>query len=254
MSKWVYEYKRDSIIRNYATLVFMVSIALLGALMMTLTSSPLAKGAAFLWLPAALQLIAGIWLGPIKGAIASGIGAYSAGILAYGGWGIPDVIMNLVAGGFANGMLPSLLFRWLNVDPDFGGNSDGIGAAIGKLAIILFTIVLIAFALLMAGVGNWGYIPPILFLLIAPFYLRNSNIDVTGFIKAFLIIVLISGISALIGCYGSIIAGQTFKGALLGTGIGWFLGDTASCLLGLYMLSQFTQRAREKGLAPVIKK
>ncbi len=105
-------------IRFQATVYFIVSIAVIGAIMMTLTSSPTAKGASFLWLPAALQLMAGVWLGPWLGFIAGGLGAYLAGILAYGGWGLVDIIMNPVAGGFANSLLPAVLFRFLGVDPD----------------------------------------------------------------------------------------------------------------------------------------
>lgn len=101
--------QRDPAIRNYATLVFTVSIAAIGALMMTLTSSPTAKGASFLWLPAALQLMAGVWLGPWRGLIAGGLGAYLAGILAYGGWGIVDIIMNPVAGGIANSFCRNII-------------------------------------------------------------------------------------------------------------------------------------------------
>src|SRR5437868_15052134 len=91
------EYRKDregAAIAFQATVFFTVSIAAIGAIMMTLTSSPTAKGASFLWLPAALQLMAGVWLGPIRGMIAGGLGAYLAGILAYGGWGLVDIIMN----------------------------------------------------------------------------------------------------------------------------------------------------------------
>ena len=58
--------------------------------MMNVTSSPSMKGA-MLWV--ALQLVAGVWLGPVRGMIAGGLGAYAAGILAYGGWGLADIIM-----------------------------------------------------------------------------------------------------------------------------------------------------------------
>jgi len=77
--------QRDTTIANYATVVFTVLIALIGAIMMVLTSSPLIKGASFLWLPAALQLIAGVWLSPLRGLIAGGVGAYAARIISYQG-------------------------------------------------------------------------------------------------------------------------------------------------------------------------
>ena len=83
----VYGYHGSRLIRDAATAIFTILIALLGAAMMTVTSSPLMKGASFLWLPAALQLIAGVWLGPIRGFIAGGIGAQAASVIAYGGLG-----------------------------------------------------------------------------------------------------------------------------------------------------------------------
>ena len=50
---------RARAIKSYGALVITVLITVIGAAMMTITSSPAMKGAAFLWLPAALQLIGG---------------------------------------------------------------------------------------------------------------------------------------------------------------------------------------------------
>src|SRR3989475_9043577 len=70
-----------------------VFITLIGYVAMTVGSSPTVKGASFIWLPAALQLVAGVWLGPWLGLLAGGLGAYAAGILAYGGGGILGILM-----------------------------------------------------------------------------------------------------------------------------------------------------------------
>lgn len=241
-------------IQNQFTLGFILLIGVSGALMMTLTSSPTAKGASFLWLPAALQLMAGIWLGPWRGAIAGGLGAYLAGILAYGGWGLVDIIMNPIAGGFANSLLPAVLFKVARVDPTFGIRATDEGHvlnAIGRMAVLLSLVVGLSFGLRPLGLGAWGYLPPMLLLLSAPLVLKGLMLKARDFTFAFLICVFISFVSAAIGVSGQVVAGQTWEAAAIGTGVGWFLGDTVSAVLGLYMLAAFTGRAREAGLSRV---
>ncbi len=236
-----------------ATIFFVVSIAAIGAIMMTLTSSPTAKGASFLWIPAALQLMAGVWLGPKRGMIAGGLGAYLAGILAYGGWGLVDIIMNLVAGGFANALLPAVLFRILRVDPTFGTQSSSdpkdILRAAGRLTTLLGVVLILAFAMRPLNIGLWGYVPPLALLLLTPLIFRGLRLRKHDFVLGFIICIIVSAVSALIGSWGQVVGGQTWQAALLGTGAGWFLGDTVSAVLGLYMLAAFTDRAREAGIA-----
>lgn len=240
-------------IQAQATIFFVVSIAALGAIMMALTSSPTAKGASFLWLPAALQLVAGVWLGPWRGAIAGGVGAYLAGIIAYGGWGPVDILMNLVAGGIANSMIPAILFRVLRIDPSLRvpestGLSDLLGGAIQVLSLTSICI-LIAFVAQRLHFGMWGYAPSILVVLATtPLLLRKHKVANRHLWLAVLICVLISALSALIGSFAQTTAGQTWPAALLGTGVGWFLGDTVSAILGLYVLASFTARARDAGI------
>lgn len=239
---------RDKTIRNYATVVFGVAIAIVGAGMMTLTSSPMMKGAAFLWLPAALQLMSGVWLGPLRGLLAGGLGAYAAGIIAYQGWGLPDIIMNPIAGGFANSLLPGLLFKWLKIDPSFGSEGGDIKRAAFRILGLLVTVVVLAVVLKLIGLGLWGYVPPLVFLMAAPLFLAGLKVNKRDFILAFIIAVVISFISAAIGVIGVVVSGQTLEAAIFGTGLGWFLGDTVSCILGLYILASFTNRARKRGL------
>jgi uncharacterized membrane protein len=239
-------------IQNQAILGFIVLIGASGALMMTVTSSPTAKGASFLWLPAALQLMAGIWLGPWRGAIAAGLGAYLAGILAYGGWGLVDIIMNPIAGGFANAFLPALFFSAFRIDPTFGVETNEEGhvlKALGRLAILLSLVIGVSFGLRPIGLGAWGYLPPLLILLAAPLVLRGLALKTRDLTIAFLICVFISFVSAVIGVAGQVVGGQAWQAAAIGTGLGWFLGDTVSAVLGLYVLAAFTSRAREAGLS-----
>lgn len=239
-------------IQNQAVLGFIVLIGASGALMMTVTSSPTAKGASFLWLPAALQLMAGIWLGPWRGAIAGGLGAYLAGILAYGGWGLVDIIMNPIAGGLANSLLPAVLFRAFRIDPTLGvetGDEGHILKALCRMSILLSLVIAVSFGLRPLGLGAWGYLPPLLLLLAAPLVLKGLALKARDFTFAFVICVFISFVSAAIGVVAQIVGGQPWEAAAIGTGLGWFFGDTVSALLGLYILAALTGRAREAGIS-----
>jgi len=62
-----YVSKRNPALPAVFALVLGTAIALIGLAMMTIGSSPTVKGASFIWLPAALQLVAGVWLGPFLG-------------------------------------------------------------------------------------------------------------------------------------------------------------------------------------------
>jgi hypothetical protein len=243
-----------------AAIVFTVLIAILGAIMMTFTSSPLVKGAAFLWLPAALQLIAGAWLGPVKGGLAAGIGAYFAGIIAYGGWGLPDVIMNLIAGGLANAVLPALLFQAFKLPPDLGARPPSGQIVSGTAIIVVLALLVVGVAigqLYLFGTQDLGfktaagYIAPIVLLLLAPIVLSSIRLEGREFLLGIIISVVASFVSAAIGVVGARVGGQSWEAAVVGTGIGWFLGDTASCILGLYVMARFGGIARERGFAPL---
>ncbi len=242
--------KRSSAIPIYGALSFSVLIALIGAAMMTLTSSPQMKGAALLWLPAALQLVAGVWFGPMLGLFAGGIGAYAAGIIAYGGWGLADIIMNPIAGGIANAWLPAILFRVFKINPTFGSSPKDINKAlfsITSLLVIVFVIGILP--IYVSSISNLAYIVAIILLIIgAPILLYNLNINRVKFIIAVIISVFICLVSAIIGSFGIVLSGNTWQAALIGTGIGWFLGDTVSAFLGIYALVYFTERALNMGL------
>lgn len=241
---------RDTSTKTYGAIVFAVLIAVVGAFMMTLTSSPQMKGAAMLWIPGALQLIAGVWFGPTRGLLAGGLGAYAAGIIAYGGWGLVDIIMNPIAGGFANAWLPAVLFTQFRINPDFGTNIENMKSAIFRiLAVLLFVLLIGISPLFINGIGFWAYGIAILVLLLGmPIILWRIQINKRDFFLAVIIVIVICAISALIGSGGVVVAGNTWEAALLGTGLGWFLGDLVSCFLGLYMLVYFTDRARKMGL------
>jgi hypothetical protein len=254
-----YEYRGDRLIRDAATAIFTVLIALLGAAMMTVTSSPLVKGASFLWLPAALQLIAGVWLGPLRGLIAGGVGAQAAGVIAYGGWAPADFIMNLVAGGVANSWLPGLMFRWFRIDPAFGSKAESIWRAGAILLGLVIVVIGVALGQFFYGqkiglTGGWGFVLPLVVLLAVPFVWRSMTLGTRDFFLGLVVAVVSCFLSALIGTWGAVVGGQSWEAAFFATGIGWFLGDTASAILGLYMLSQFTERAQKVGVAPIARR
>ncbi len=255
-NSWLQEYERDEPrIRLTAMVAFTVAIAVVGAIMMTVTSSAAMKGASFLWLPASLQLIAGVWLGPVRGAIAGGVGAYLAGIIAYGGFGPPDIVNNLIAGGLANAWLPAMLFRWLRIDPTAwkSGKSSPralvLVFAIAAVAVLLAVLYQIFFKSYFGGNGAYGFAVPMLFILIAPLLIMRIKAN-RHYALAVFVAVLVSFISAGFGVVGTMMTGAPFAAAVIAPGLGWFLGDTVSAILGVAALGEFHQEAVAKGYAP----
>jgi len=248
----LYITKRDPWLRLGFAIGMAGAIAGIGWIMMTIGSSPTVKGASFIWIPAALQLVVGIWLGPWYGFLSAGLGAYAAGILAYGGWGIIDIIMNPIAGGFANAMLPALLFTAFKIDATLGTEkpSDVLTGAI--------RIILLALLVLTAGLLNiifnlampWGFLIPLVVLVVGAYLLlRGLNLKWRYFLPAIIIVVFVCAVSALIGAIGATVGGKPFAAALVDPGIGWFAGDTVSAILGLFLLPLYTQRLRDAGIA-----
>ena len=253
-SSKTYVARRDPVLRYTFAGFLAVAIAAIGWVMITVGSSPSVKGASFIWLPAALQLVAGIWLGPWLGAVAGGLGAYTAGIFAYGGWGITDIIQNPIAGGFANAMLPALLFRMLRLDPTFGCKDpyDVLNGAV--------RVVVLALAVMAAGLVNivlalpspWGLALPLIVLVVGvPVILGNvgRNLNMNHFVLAVVIAVVACGVSALIGAFAAYVGGKPIEAALIDPGVGWFVGDTVSAVLGLFLLPLYTLRLRQAGIA-----
>lgn len=248
----VYISKRDPALKVGFAIFMAVAIAALGWVMMTVSSSPTVKGASFLWLPAALQLVAGVWLGPVYGTLAGGIGAYAAGILAYGGWGLVDIIQNPIAGGLANSLLPWVLFKTLRIDPTMGASrpADVLSGAVR--ALILTALVLLSgmLAPILGIQGAWGYLIPLVVLLVgARLLLSNLSLNMRDFGLGLLVAVIICAVSAFIGAIGATVGGKPFAAALIDPGVGWFAGDLVSAILGLYLLLLYTTRLRNAGIA-----
>lgn len=252
MTSNTYESQRDPALKIGFAIFMAVAIAAIGYIMMTIGSSPTVKGASFMWLPAALQLVAGIWLGPIYGTLAAAAGAYAAGILAYGGWGIVDIIMNPLAGGVANALLPWALFKIMNIDATLGTDKAG-DVLKGAVRILILTALVLA-----AGLANivlnlpspWGFATPLIVLAVGAFVLlRDVKMDQRHFLPAIFVAVFACLVSALIGAIGATVGGKPFGAALVDPGIGWFAGDTVSAILGLFLLPLYTTRLREAGIA-----
>ena len=252
MTSNTYESQRDPALKISFAIFMAVAIAAIGYIMMTISSSPTVKGASFMWLPAALQLVAGVWLGPIYGTLAAAAGAYAAGILAYGGWGIVDIIMNPLAGGIANALLPWALFKIMKIDATLGTDKAG---DVLKGAMRIFSLTAIV---LIAGLANiqlklpspWSFATPLIVLALGAFVLlRGVNIAQRYFLPAVFVAVFVSLVSALVGAAGATVGGKPFVAALIDPGIGWFAGDTVSAILGLFLLPLNTTRLREAGIA-----
>lgn len=235
--------ERSPAVKKQTAIWFAVGIAAIGAVMMTLTSAPAAKGASFLWLPAALQLMAGVWLGPWLGLLSGGLGAYAAGILSYGGWGIVDFIQNPIAGGIANAMLPALLFRWLRIDPTLGANPRDVLKAAGRVGLMLMLVLIAAFGVKWLNLGLWGHLVTLAVVLLTPLVVRDLELNTRHFILAFVVVIVCMALSAFTGMFAWVVGGKTWQAAFFDLGIGWFSGDVVSAVLGLYLLAALTQRA-----------
>jgi len=251
-SSAVYISRRDPALRVGFAIFMAVAIAALGWVLMTISSSPTVKGASFLWLPAALQLVAGVWLGPIYGTLAGGIGAYAAGILAYGGWGLVDIIMNPIAGGLANSLLPWVLFKAFRINPTLGAQKPG-DVLSGAVRALILTILVLASGMLSKVLnisGAVGFLIPLVVLLVgARLLLSNLALNMRDFLLGLVVAVIACAVSALIGAIGATVGGKPFAAALIDPGIGWFSGDLVSAILGLYLLPLYTTRLRNAGIA-----
>lgn len=244
--------KRDDALKIGFAIFMAVAIAALGWVMMTISSSPTVKGASFLWLPAALQLVAGIWLGPLYGTLAGGIGAYAAGILSYGGWGLVDIIQNPIAGGLANSLLPWLLFRALKIDPTLGTKkaSDVLSGAVRALILTALVLGSGMLSSMLNLTGAWGYLIPLVVMVVGGrILLAKLSMNMRDFGLGLLVAVIISLVSAFIGALGATVSGKPLVAALLDPGVGWFAGDLVSVILGLYLLALYTTRLRNAGIA-----
>jgi len=79
--------------------------------------------------------------------------------------------------------------------------------------------------------------------------LRDVKIEQRHFLPAVFVAVFVCVVSALIGAIGATVGGKPFGAALVDPGIGWFVGDTVSAILGLFLLPLYTTRLREAGIA-----
>ena len=97
--------------------------------------------------------------------------------------------------------------------------------------------------------GQWGFLLPLVALFVgARVLLGGLALNKASFVAAIGIAVVSCAASALIGAIGATVGGKPFAAALIDPGIGWFIGDTISAFLGLYLLAMFTQRARAAGI------
>ncbi len=122
----------------------------------------------------------------------------------------------------------------------------------GRIAVLASSIVAVGMAIahLAPGLGLWRYVPLLLIALVALLAFRDLVVKPRDFVRAVLVCASSTFVSAAIGVLGqALVAGRPWQRAVLDTGIGWFLGDMVSAILGLYMLAAFTGRAREVGLS-----
>ena len=140
----------------------------------------------------------------------------------------------------------------MKIDATLGTDKPG-DVLKGAVRILILTALVLA-----AGLANiflnlpspWGFVTPLIVLGAGAFVLlRDVKIEQRHFLPAVFVAVFVCLVSALIGAIGATVGGKPFGAALVDPGIGWFVGDTVSAILGLFLLPLYTTRLREAGIA-----
>jgi len=119
--------------------------------------------------------------------------------------------------------------------------------------VIVLGVLVLAAGLVNIALGlpvPWGFLLPLVVLVVGALVLfRDVKLDMKHFVPAVVIAVVACLVSALIGAIGATVGGKPFAAALVDPGVGWFVGDTVSAVLGLFLLPLFTKRLRVAGIA-----
>lgn len=180
------------------------------------------------WLPAVIQLAAGLKLGPVRGPAAAVIGSYVAAAFFYGGWGPIAFTNYAVVGGFVISVMPRLLLHFLRIDPLRNANVQPIDRISLGLPFFLAAAILFGLSPLVWDSAPLAYILASLLLLIVGYSVaarflgrRNTLLVILVFVLSFsgsLMIGLLTGNAATV----PILENSWLPYSLWGTGFGLF--------------------------------
>lgn len=226
--------------KNSETIIFTATIAMVGVVE-SMAHGQLIGIAPALPLVAALQLVAGIRLGPLRGFIASVIGTYLLVAFRYWSFAPIEVIQDpLLAGSPVNALLPSLLLRLFQTDPFRVKELRAERKAIFTLFFFLTSVIITEVLPILFGVGGWTYRTYVLAsaLLLASVasitVLRSTARENGKTFSLFMILVISSLMSSVIGSTHSITA--TKWNAMIDTAIPWLLWNITYSIVVIQLL------------------
>ena len=226
---------------DYETLLFTAAIASFTFAAESIARGNLISASAILPLITAVQLLAGVWLGPFRGTAAATVGGFLGYELGSAGGSFTQACLDpIVAGGVVNSLLPSLLLLLLRISVRRESDTSSVGKNFLAVSGFLACIILAA-----SGSGSipgtkWLEHIPVLFVCTAGVLLFLHMVK--GKQKKFLLleVVLLSCLeSALMGAAVAAAQHQGWAGSSISAGISWFAWDLSYSLLGLCILNSF---------------
>jgi hypothetical protein len=222
------------------TIVFTATIAMVG-IAESMVHGRFIRIAPALPLVAALQLIAGLRLGPLRGLIAAVIGTYISSAYTYWSFAFVDVIQSpLFVGSAVNAFLPSVLSRLFQTAPFRVKESKAEKKAIFTLFFFLASVIFIEVLPILIGMGGWTYrsfalASALLFSIVASSIVLLSTTREKGQVFSLLVVLIISSVmSAVIGSTGAIFSAKW--NAITDTMIPWLLWDLICSIAGIQLL------------------
>lgn len=163
---------------DYEIFIFTTTIIIVGFWAEFITRERVTSGVPVLPLVAAMQLLAGMRLGTLRGAIAAVTGGLVVSVFAFGEFRLAQILLDpFVAGGAVNALIPSFLLRQLETsteaDIPTGKAKDGLSNFVIIMAVIVFVALLPAFI----STVYWIYLSStiLLFILSAMIFLLESR-------------------------------------------------------------------------------
>lgn len=242
---------------NYETVLFITAIAIVGFFAMAV-GYPI-SGVPLLPLVAALQLIAGVRLGPRRGLIAAGVGALFADVFAYENFTLIHLISDpLLTGAPVNVLLPSFLLRLFSEriplgQIDFRESGETSDETKTSFIISLFLVAMVSAAISPVFIGKESLVYEAATLLLFVIGILIFSSMVKG--KKQNIYLLIA---LFIGCFMASFIGSGWQfrstewNAVIDTAVPWFLWDVIYSIIGLQFFTMLESKAAGKNIQPAL--
>lgn len=222
------------------TIIFTATIAMVG-IAESMVHGRFMRIAPTLPLVAALQLVAGLRLGPLRGLIAAAIGTYILSTFIYGPFAFVDIIQTpLLAGSAVNALLPSLLSRLFQTAPFKVRESKAENKSIFVLFFFLTSVIVVEVLPMLIGMGgqtfrSFALASALLLSIVAGSSVLRSTAREKGQFFSLLVVLVISSLmSAFIGSARGIISAKW--NAITDATIPWLLWDIIYSIAGIQLL------------------